>query len=378
MFPKTTSVLKDRTLLETKLCDTLKIHIIIGQVFGACPINITLREKSQKSKSVFLIKLTKWAHIYWSAFVLAAIITFMVHKFREYQLQMSFIDKFLCLMEYGFNIVNCFIVMIGCNYQRHCYAKYLAALVEIDTKLLHLGVSPHFSGLKKFLRILSWILLALLASLFLIILFYHKFVILDALEVNCIYLLPNIIVFLALFEYFGLLYALSERFNQITCIIRRLSAGNVLEINQIKRGAVAGIFIKPQTWSYLKNNNFLDNTMSIEGVLNVLRRIYYELNVLESATSSSFGIMVVSLITSAFIVVCTQLYQIYIVYSKTIIGFNIYAELYSLFWLFLHSAKVLAIFFLNSKVSNEVINLYLIFCLFSMTKKYILNLFYLF
>lgn len=355
MLQKVTSVLKDMKLLETKLWDTVKIPIFIGQVFGACPINIKLRKISPKSKSAFLIILTKWAHLYWSVLVLAAIITFMVQKFAEYAVHMSFIDKFLCIMEYSFNIINCLIVTVGCNYQKHCYEKYLTALVEIDMKLLRLGVNPHFSGLKKFLHTISWVLLAFFAILFLNILFFHKFVILEALKVQCIYLVPNIIICLALLEYFGLLYALSERFSQITCILQRLSAGNVFEINQTKRGAQAVILINPNKWSHLKNNILHDNTKSTEGVLNALRKIHFELSVLENDTNTSFGILVVALITSAFIIICTQLYQLY-VNSQTLTGVSIYAELYNLFWLFLHGSKVVAIFFLNTKVSDEVIN----------------------
>lgn len=355
MLSKATPLLKYIILLETNLWDTLKIHILIGQIFGACPVNITFITNSHQQKSVFLQRVKKCAHLCWSFLVLASVIAGIFSKYSEIAVQMNAVEKFLTIVEYCYNIINCCIVVVGCNYQRKCYGKYLAALVEIDLKLLRVGVSQHFSNLKVFLRKTSLIFLAFLSILILIILLFNNFDILMSLKVHYIYVVPNIIVYFALLEYLGLLYTVSERYNQITSTLKRISSANLFENNQIKREALEVFFMNPPTWTHLKTNTLLDDSIPIESVLNILRKIHYDLSVLESAINRSFGFMIVTLITLTFIVSSTQLYQLY-TYTQGLISVNnIYSAIYNLFFVIFHGFKVFAILFMNSKVSDEVI-----------------------
>lgn len=203
----------NRLTLENNLATNLRWLILMGQVFGAAPVNITMRPSFDNKKHAVNIKskrinrLFVWIHYVWTAFLIVLILESMVSRFIEDGSTIS-ISRFLDLIEYFFNIINTIIITFGCNYNRQWYAKYLKEFIEIDIKLHRAGAQSLQCAVLRFLRIFGTV--SVIYFIFAIITdgLLRDFIVFKWTRSLAAYLLPNVIIVLCILQYCCILRAL--------------------------------------------------------------------------------------------------------------------------------------------------------------------------
>lgn len=354
-------VLKYRLSLERNLSSTLKWLILISQIFGAAPGNVSVRPGSlgKSGTSSKRISLIAWIHHIWFTFLIVIIVASMYSRYSTSGTKLS-VAKLLDIIEYFFNVGNVVIVMVGCNYQRHWYSQYCNEIIEIDIKLQRSGGRSYPCTLKRFLR--NFLIVASIFFAFAIIIecSFRKYIFFDYVRGLAAYVLPNIIVTVSFLQYYCVLYAVRERFSQIIFILQRmLNEHNRQALRwdyQLKGSVLAVISLdnlsKSSFTSGEKNSPFSD--VPAAEILNSLRGVFYELTEINMNINQSFGILVVTLTTSTFIIVCAQFYTFY-KFADGPETLNVFLSIYSALWVILHSSRVFGILYLNSKVEDEVI-----------------------
>lgn len=315
---------------------TMKWLFVVGNILGACPI---LFQKNYR-RSAVLINI----HSVWSICVVAAISTTMYFKFFDFKPLMNQISSFLVAFEYIANTVNCLIIIVGARYQRHMYLSYMLTIQAIDKRLLD---GKSFCTLHTFLWYTSIKFSVLGIFILTVILFFNRFDYTLSMELCVIYMLPNIIIMIPLIQYYCLLYAIAERYRQISNGLRQLFksfdfAGNDI-LNEIiirKDNVIA------------EEDCFNGTEMNLK--LMVMRKAHLQLNYLEAKTARSFGWLVLCLIGSAFVIAVATLYSVYET-AKTKDNWNWWGLFFAILWLMLHNGKLWIILSMNSKVIEEVL-----------------------
>lgn len=308
---------------------SIKILLIAAQIFGACPINLS-------SKNT-VTTISAWIHYIWFLILITIVAITMYFYYFDLILIANLLvtQRVLALVEYLCNLVNCSIIMIGCNYQRLVYENYFQRIDEIDLKLVH-GGSSKKSNLKWFLIkmcIPCGIILLIDSG---IIVIYQQYQLLPISKVLTIYIVPNVIILLALLEYFSLLYFIQQSYTRIADALKAI----IIKVNL----------------SYRQQNNQSpvtekESIKSEFNAINLLKQVHYMVGALEENTCESFGILSITLISSTFIIVTGQLFYFY---ASSYDGGTLLNFLYSTSWIILHIGKVYAILHLNSKVLAEV------------------------
>lgn len=360
-------VLKYRLSLERNLSSTLKWLILISQIFGAAPGNLSVRPgllgNSEKSvpSSKRKTRLIVWIYHIWSIFIVVSIVASMYSRDSTISDTKLSVAKLLDLIEYLFNAGNVVIIMVGCNYQRNWYSQYCNEIIEIDIKLQRSGGKSYPCTLKRYLRNLSIVTLIFFAVAVIIECTFRHFIFFDYLRGIAAYVLPNIIVTVSVLQYYSVLIVVRERFGQIIFILQRMlneHTSQALRLNYHLKGSVLAVISLDNLSKFPfakgeKNNSFCN--VPVEEILNSLREIFYDLNVINMNINQSFGILVLALTTSTFIIVCAQFYNFYKFATDGPENMNVLFSIYSALWVILHSTRVFGILYLNSKVEDEVI-----------------------
>lgn len=359
-------VLKYRSSLERNLSTTLKWLILISQLFGAAPTNASVglaslgnSEKSGNSiSSKRFTRLMALIHHTWSIFLIVIIVASMYSRYSHSGTILS-VSKLLDLIEYIFNVANVVIIMFGCNYQHHWYVQYCNEIIEIDIKLQRTGGKSYPCTLKRFLR--NFLIVTSIFFTFAIIIecTFRKYIVFDFMRGLASYVLPNIIVTVSILQYYCVLHAVRERFGQIILILQRISNGHTPRRDYKSKGSVLAVIslenLSKSPFTKENRNNSFSNVPA-ETILNSLRGIFYDLNVINININQSFGIVVVTLTTSTFVIVCSQFYTFY-KFADGPETLNVFLSIYSALWVILHSSRVFGILYLNSKVEDEVITI---------------------
>lgn len=357
------SVLEYRLSLERNLASTLKLFVLISQFFGAIPVNLSSIRQSIGSGNIDRLK--SWTHKIWSIFIILLICSSIYSRYSHESDKITVVNL-LDLSEYVFNTGNVLIIMFGCNYQNHCYLQYFNEIIEIDIKLKRCGGKWYPCTLKRFLCIYSIAVSFLFITTVINDCLYRQFIFFNIVRGLAVYVLPNIISTLSIMQYFCLLYVLRERFGQIVSILQGLLSEYRREGRDYH--AIKGKVIMVNKWIGTKtkttngDNRKCVNHLSHEEILNTLRGVFHELTVINFKINRSFGILIVSLTTTAFVIICQELYTFY----RLAVGsgnFNVYEAFYSVLWVIMHYGRVFGILYRNSMIEAEVGELYYYICI---------------
>lgn len=274
--------------LEKNLKRSLQRTTFWCKFFGVAPINLNFNSSAEtqnnlQSNCLFVL------HIMWSLLILTSI-SISIYYERSYDERdsSSFILKCLYMGEYLFNIFNCTIIVIGCHYQRQAYKRYFKKIIEIDMEFKECGITTDYSKLEKYLK-KFWYCSAMFMALATVsdLLYYFNFK--DFIRSAIVFILSHLLTIVTLIEYFGLLYVLKERYQNICIVLNQL-------IDQSDEFSKKKSFEKLFTLTMhdmvkIKKNAFVDPALAIMQRLNKLRKIYYDLAIFNEDINSSFGIL---------------------------------------------------------------------------------------
>lgn len=348
------SVTNSQSNLEKKFESTIKWLIKFSQLFGAAPMNLTYRTIDTTTPSSIIGSLVISAiHLIWCAFIFISMLTAIYFQREQFDSSnVPKISQILYNLEYLSNVINCLIILIGCNYQKKLFNQYFNKFIEIDMQLIHCGASESFGQLKQFLFKCTIAIGCILCAIVINDFIYNEYIFLNFLRSQTVYIIPNIMELLSLLQYFVLLYALWQRYHQITSILTNLTTSNRIEnhVNVLSLNT----FINEGNYQQQQQLK-TPNLTQFGSTLTLLRKLHYELNVLTSNICNSFGILTFSVITTSFCVVTLQLYALYqFIIGGNDIQINVALIVYTILWLILQSGKVYFIVLLNSNVATEV------------------------
>lgn len=326
--------------------------------FGVTPINLKYESNTDSYPSIFskekpLSNCRFVLHVMWSLLILTAISVCIYYE-RSYDERdtASFILKCLYMGEYLFNIFNCTLIVVGCHYQRRVYNQYFNRIIGIDMELKECGVTTDYSRLDKYIK-KCWYCSALFMMLATISDLLYYFSLKDFVRSAIVFIVSNLLTIVTLIEYFGLLYVLKERYQSICNLLHQLvdQSDELSKKKSIETHATLTLFDMMK----IRQNAYVDPTLAIMQRLNKLRKIFYDLAMFNEDINTSFGILIISITMTTFIVVSTQLYAFYDIAESPDGISDIYLAIYSGLWFFFNSGKVFLILLFNHHVCVEVI-----------------------
>lgn len=348
--------------MEKHFQDSIKPLIILCQVFGAAPVNLSISSSSLSFcssilKEKFKIQFTNLLHLAWCFLLFGCIVSAIYSQSSESDVSQRFITRILYTGVYFFTIVNTAIIMIGCQYQRHMYGQFVSKLIDIDIRLQSCGGRTNFCTLKKFIRRILIVTGCMLLSVMCVDLMYNRYVIKDFLRSITIYIFPTTTALLALIEYLCLLHLLKQRYAEINFILERLSSETAerktVSKNDFKRYSVLTFRRDVRA---IQSNHKLHNTLfnlPYETVLECLRKVHQDLYIICIAINDSFGILLIATVITSFLILCTQMYAFY-TFAEVVDKVNIYLFVYTVLWLILHAGKLYMLLLNNHLVVQQV------------------------
>lgn len=335
---------------QSDCSQAFQVLLTFSQVFGAAPIDSGI-ERKQCIHKVWLRRLAKCGHLLWSLAIFGTISFCMQKQYADYIIISNPpLLQMLNVSEYVFNLVNCALIVISTNYQRQWFGVFVQKINAINDKL-KLPVAELNAKIIQFQRRIFIISLFFFTAVFSLMVTYQKTHFYALFSVFTAYLVPNIIIILALLQLFVLLFIVQILYTRIGAALRSLSRTEVASHWPTPDEVLRNHFvIDLQVAGRRKLSPLTGRLETVKGRLERLRATYFDLNILERNISQSFGVLIISVVTSTFFVVTTQLYVCYTLVRDV----DIMQFLYSGIWLSQHFGKLLAILYLSSKVSHEV------------------------
>lgn len=312
----------------------IKMLLLISQIFGAAPANLLNISSSLKRQ-----RIKYFLHIVWSFILILIILTAIYFQYKTYLVKEDFLERLSFGIEYGFNMSNCILIMIGCNYQKKCYSKYLELITKIDRNILICGEKRNTKKTNMFIVKISTIFAVILLLDCGVVYVYVQYYAVKSFAVILVDLIPNITILLGIIQYLGLLYIVKEGYKQTNIILTKFLQTFSNESKELSTNMVVMLSKDKVGSDFVK-------------IIKIVQVIYYDVTELEKNTCQSFGIFTISQLASSFIMVTTELYSFYVVCKTEV---SILSIMYTSTWILLHSGKSLAILILNSKVTSEVI-----------------------
>lgn len=314
-----------------------QILLRICQAIGAAPITINYPEPIKISvtgggaDSTTKVKrsIAQFSHKIWSLSIFLAILVAMYSQRSQFDEagSISNIAKNLYLIEYVANIFIVSTIMIGCNLNANRYGDSFRDIQKIDDKLniYSGGVSEQKSQQMYVRRLVVVVAAVLLAAAAIDTMYNCSYGIVAVVRSEFVYVIPNFIQFMALAEYVCLLRALRDRYY-------RLGVG-------------------------LKNAQKATGILMVSRIIELAREIHQDLCAIELKVNEMFGVLIVAVVASSFIICGIQLYALYEFARKMInetMSVNWYLVIYTLTWLSMHAIKCVYLLVLNSYVSKQV------------------------
>lgn len=332
--------------LEQNLYAAVKMFIVVCQIFGAAPVNLYLFADRIESVSLKNV-LTAGIHYIWCTVIMISVSGAMYSQHLEFDVDMRLITRFLYTSVYFLTILNCLIIMFGCQYQKRWYSQYFIQIIDFDLRLQSYGGKLHFCSIKKFIRKIFTVTCIMFTLVIIIDFLYNEMIFVNFIRSITIYILPNLTVTFALIEYVSLLYLLNERYQQINYILERLCNGMPVNSQSNKR-TFCILTVRP----FVAQSEAFIN-LSYETIVNSLRMFHLDLCKLETHVNDSFGILLVSTLLTTFMILCTQMYAFYI-FAENAESVDVYLFVYTVIWTILHAGKIYVILLWNHKVAREV------------------------
>lgn len=352
-------------VFEQKFYLSIKIFLYICQVFCAAPSTIDYNSISRTQLNLSRREKCKnTIHFVWCVIVLTSITTSTYFQYSEFDTNnITFLTRILYFGEYISGIFNSAVIIIGCHYQRRWYTLYFRRFSEIYATLEQFDGKVDFVKLKKYLRksliVYGIFFLCVIITDFM----YNRLSARGFFRSSTVYSIPNIISCLALTEYFILLLILKDCYRIINQILTDLPSKYnwlVLDrhyvVEQKKANDIFNMILKNST--QFKAHGQLDGGASGSGdscqmIIERLRQLCLKLTEINKDINASFGLLVISVIVSTFLILSIQFYAFYKIFE----GFeedDTWLTIYTALWIILHGAKSFMILLFNHYVNDEV------------------------
>lgn len=342
---------------EIEFFNCLRIFLVICQCFGAAPIFLSFVNFSSLSsiptKRLYRESLKYFLHYAWCTFALCAIISATYFQYEQFDSENNviiFLTRILYFSEYISGILSTAFIFVGCHYQQNRYGNYFRRFSGTFLKLAIFGVSIDFVETKKTIKRFLFGYSAFFGCVVLTDFMYNRCCWRTFIRTSLVYSMPNIIAAMALAEYFLLLNLLAQCYSKVRQILQKISSvscekdfSTQMQFNVLQQEL-------SRLHKSLANRYPL---MNDEQNVEQLRLLCLELNQLHYEITASFGLLIISTIISAFIILSIQFYTLYTIFE----GFlkkDTWLIISTLLWVILHGGKTFLILLFNQFVQDEV------------------------
>lgn len=333
----------------------LRIFLVVCQCCGAAPIYLSFVNFSSLSsaptKRSYRESLKCFLHYAWCTFVLCAIIGATYIQYEQFDSEnniIMFLTRILYFSEYISGILSTAFIFVGCHYQRNRYGDYFRRFSRTFLKLGTFGADINFVETKKIINQFLFGYLAFFGCVILTDFMYNRFCLRTFFRSSAVYSLPNIIAAMALAEYFLLLNLLTQCYAEIRLILQGISSAESEPCAQIQLD-IFQLELSRLHKSLLSQRPFRGHEKKVEQ----LRLLCLELNQLHYEITASFGLLIISTIVSAFIILSIQFYTFYTIFEG-FLSKDTWLIIYTLLWTILHGGKTFLILLSNQLVQDEV------------------------
>lgn len=315
----------------------IKHLIFLCQLFGVAPVPVSFSQ-NQKFDG-FGWKLLRCFHQIWCFMIIVGISTsfyFQHVKFNTIA-QYSQIKVLLHVGEYISIISTCIACVIGSQIHRNVYNQYFQNLIEIDSKLTDCGSRISFENLKRFITkcvtfcfLFEFVMVAVFAMSF----FGEEHSIVRNIT---LYVIPHIMVLLAIIKYCSLLYAIQERCHNISLMLKKIS--------------VDLLFKK----EYRQTQSVMHTTRTENRIcqkINFLRLAFLDISKLTTDVNGSFGILIISILVSTFLILSTEFFAFYEFVEQS--APDVYVPCLSVLWIIFYGGRIIFVLRMNHAVNIEV------------------------
>lgn len=316
---------------------SIRILIFLCQLFGVAPVPVSFNP-SQKIDG-FRWKILRSFHQIWCAMILLGISLSFYFQHANYNTtsQYSQIKVLLHIGEYISIISTCMSCVIGSQIQRNVYSQYFQKFIEIDSKLNECGSRISFKNFKSFIikcMTICFLFEIVMVSVFALSFFGEGHSIVRNLT---LYVIPHVMVLLTLIKYCSLLYAIQERCQHISRMLKKISFD---------------LLFKKE---YRKTQTAMDMATTKEKIcqkINRLRETFSDITKLTAEINGSFGVLIICILVSTFLILSTEFFAFYEFVEKS--APDLYIPCLSVLWIIFYGGRIVFILRMNHAVNIEV------------------------
>lgn len=316
---------------------SIKLLIFLCQLFGVAPLPVLFGQHERLEAVRW--KVFRCFHRIWCGWLIICITTSFYFQHVKFNtiVQYSQIKILLHIGEYVSIISTCTACVIGSQINRNAYNKYFQAIIEIDSKLNECGCRTNFTNLKRFtIKCVAACFLFefVMVSVFALSLFGEDNSIVRNIT---LYVIPHIMVLLAIIKYCTLLYAIQERYRSISLLLKKIS--------------VDLLFKK----EYRQTKTVLQTAITENKIcqkLNSLRLAFLDIATLTTDVNESFGVLIVSILVSTFLILSTEFFAFYEFIERS--APDLYEPVLSFLWIIFYGGRISFVLRMNHAVNIEV------------------------
>lgn len=337
--------------LKFRFFKSLRIFLFVCQCNGAAPIHLCFTTLSPLSSTITKSQLYReylmcCLHSMWCTLILCVIIcATYFHYLATDSKSVMFLTRILYFAEYVSGALNSALIFVGCYHQRDRYRAFFERISQTYLRLAAFGETIDFLRIEQLIKRFLFGYLAFFVLAVITDFNYSQCNWENFLRSITVYLLPNTISVLALYEYFLLLDILAEFYAKIRNILRKYS-GDCCTMNSME------VFEQELNYMGKCSKNRCPILNDGRRMLQ-LRFLYLELNQLNYDITTAFGWLVISTIISTFLILSIQFYTFYTIFEG-FVNANTWLTIYTTLWVALHGGKTFLILLFNQFVCDEV------------------------
>jgi hypothetical protein len=334
-----------RLKCEEKFLSSIKSFIKINQFFCTAPINIKFLSWDSKTSDKKM-RIYQILHLIWGITIGLSVCIATYRQHEEFdETSLGFMTKILYIGEYTIGTCNLVLILSTCQYQRKQYPYYFKRLIEVDLNLEKCGIRPNYESTRKYLRNSMIFYFVFFIWVILTDFFYNKMIFPSFLRSSTVYTIPNIIGVLSLTQYSLVLHFIRDKLRTINGILKRLVRHKDLKSSFLVNNKINIISVIFMDWE--------KREFGLDRIIEILRKQHSNLSRLVEQVNKSFGILILSTIIAAYIILSIQFYAFYKM-SEGYTEQDIYLTIYTILWIILHGGKIILILYPINDVTDAV------------------------
>lgn len=308
--------------------------ICLCQLFGVAPMPITLGQNQILQGLGW--KFVKYFHRLWCVIILIAVATSFYYQHVKFNTiaQYTQIKVLLHIGEYVSITLTCVICVVGSQINRNVYDKYYRDLMDIDAKLSECGSRINGENLKWFIVKCIGICFSYETAMVVIFTLSSLYEENSVVRNIAMYVIPHMMVLLVIIEYGSLLYAIRERYQSISIVLKKISFDLLFKKEYRQR----------QTAAATENK--------ICQKLNCLRLVFLDISKFTTQVNGTFGNLIISILVSTFLILSTEFFSFYEFIEKAAPDF--YVPILSVLWILFYGGRIIFVVRMNHGVNIEV------------------------